>query len=175
MRRAIFLDRDGTLVKAITGRPGIPKNVTAPWLMKEIQFEPNLREAMKIFLDFGYLRIIVTNQPDVAYGYISSRRWAKIFTKIVKEVRPEGVCCCPHTREDNCCCKKPKPGMLFAAAKHWGINLKKSFMIGDTENDVRAGKAAGCKTILIARSYNKAVRHEADFVVESLLAATEIV
>lgn len=172
--RVVFLDRDGTVIRGIP-RPEFCLYATSPWFINEIQFEPHLREAIKIFKDLGYLVIMITNQPDVACGHISRRRWREIFEIILKEVRPHDYYYCPHRKSDNCDCKKPKPGMLLQAAQEqeWDINLKKSFMIGDTNNDVLAGKAAGCKTIIINRLYNQDVA--ADFRVPSLLAATSVV
>ena len=157
---------------------GHPKEWTAPFYINEINFEPYLREAMKIFHGFGYLTVLVTNQPDVAYGYLTQRHWERIFAATLREIRPNYVYWCPHTRADQCDCKKPKPGMLRRAAIEHRINLKHSFMIGDTENDMLAGKRAGCKTILIRRAYNKdnaEANNNADFVVNSLLEAAAIV
>ncbi len=176
MQRVIFLDRDGTLNRAITGSS--EKMIRAPWWINEINFEPNLREAMMIFKDFGYTTVLATNQPDVYYGYLPRERWKKIFLAITKEARPDAVYYCWHTQAAKCECKKPKPGMLLQAAAIHRINLKKSWMIGDTEKDMLAGKRAGCRTILIRRPYNlenKEANDNADHVVKNLLEATAIV
>ena len=175
-RRAVFLDRDGTLIKAVP-RPGIYpiKKPSAPWRMREVRMEPRLEEAMKIFKDLGYLRVMITNQPDVAYGYLPLERWQKIFTKVLAIARPDWAYACPHPKQAGCACRKPKPGMLLQAADDLNIDLSRSFMIGDTDADINAGKAAGCKTILIAREYNKEWREQADFLAPSLLDATVIV
>ena len=177
--RAIFLDRDGTVIRAVS-RPEIGKHATAwaPWYLNELNFEPHLGEALRILRGFGYLIIIITNQPDVAYGNIKKKRWRKIHQAVLDEIRPDDCYVCPHTRSAHCLCKKPKPGMLFEAASHWAINLRKSFMIGDTENDMIAGKHARCKTILLRRPYNRENREAnwyADYVVNGLLEATAIV
>lgn len=171
-RRAVFLDRDGTVVRGVS-RPELCPHATGPWLINELQFEPNLREAVKIFQSLGYLVILATNQPDMAYGKIPKARWAQIHKTILAEVQPDDCFICFHRRQDNCLCKKPKPGMLLDAAEKWNINLRNSFMIGDTGDDVRAGKAAGCKTIIISRHYNQGVG--ADFRVSCLLAAASVV
>lgn len=176
-RRAIFLDRDGTLVRAVY-RPTWEKKITAPFLMNELTFEPYLGEVIKIFKDFGYLTIMITNQPDVANGYVTKNRWAKIHRTILDEVRPDDWHACVHRTEDKCPNKKPRPGMLLSAKRDHNINMEKSFMIGDTENDMLAGKAAGCKTILIRRFYNEKsaeANDNADYVVKSLLEAVVIV
>ena len=179
MRRAVFLDRDGTVIRAVP-RPEIGKHATAwaPWYMNELNFEPHLKETIKIFRDFGYLVIMATNQPDVAYGNITDRRWRKIHDTVMAEVDPDDCYICPHPKNAGCPCKKPAPGLLMMAANQWSINLQKSFMIGDTEKDTLAGKAAGCKTILIKRHYNlgnEEAKKSADYLVNSLLEATTIV
>lgn len=176
-RRAIFLDRDGTLVRAVY-RPTWEKKITAPFLMNELIFEPYVGEAMRIFKNFGYLTIIITNQPDVAYGYVTKRVWSKIHNTILNEVKPYYWYMCEHRKEDECLNRKPSPEMLRWAGRDHDINLTRSFMIGDTENDMLAGKAAGCKTILIRRFYNEKsaeANNNADYIVKSLLEAAAIV
>ncbi len=177
--RAIFLDRDGTVIRAVS-RPEIRNHATAwsPWYVNEINFEPSLGEALKIFRDFGYLIVIVTNQPDVTYGNITEERWQEIQDIAMKEVKPDAIYICRHGKKDGCPRKKPLPGMLKDAEDNLNLNLAESFMIGDTENDVLAGKRAGCKTILIRRPYNRdntEANQNADFVVKSLLEAAAIV
>lgn len=179
MRKAIFLDRDGTVIRAVA-RPEIgPEAIAwAPWYLNEVNFEPYLREAVKIFKDLGYLVIVATNQPDVAYGNISEGRWKKIQDTVMAEVQPDAIYVCRHTTADRCPEKKPAPGMLIRAAKEMDLNLAESFMIGDTEKDTLAGKAAGCKTILIRRHYNfdnREANENADYIVNSLLETTVMV
>ncbi|TSC89881.1 MAG: phosphatase [Parcubacteria group bacterium Gr01-1014_3] len=151
-RRAVFLDRDGTLIKAIA-RPGFDK-MTAPFSMNELEFDPDVDLAMKIISDLGYLRIITTNQPDVAYGHVSEEEWTKIHEAVLARVQPDDCFMCRHTREAGCPMKKPNPGMLIAAADKWNIDLSHSYIIGDTYADVSAGYKAGCNTIILERPYN---------------------
>ena len=80
---------------------------------------------------------------------------------------------CPHIDDDNCNCRKPKPGMLITLAKKWAINLRHSFLIGDNWRDIKAGKKAGCKTILIDKFYNNTVT--ADYRVQNLDMSVEVV
>ena len=170
-KRAVFLDRDGTLVKGVL-HPDIGKQ-TAPFKLEEIQFDPNIDAAMQLIKDLGYLRIIVTNQPDVAYGHVTQEEWERIHRAIVARVQPDDCFMCRHPRADNCPFRKPSPHMLLAAADKWGIDLKRSFIVGDTEYDMGAGEAAGCVRILIDAPYNQQV--QADHRVPGLSTAAYII
>jgi len=178
-RRAIFLDRDGTVVRAIY-RPTWEKKITAPFYINEVTFEPHLGEALKIFRSFGYMIIMATNQPDVAHGYVTEKRWQEIHDAILAEVKPDFCLMCRHLDKYHCPNKKPQSGMLKSAADFFNLDdcLRGSFMIGDTRNDMLAGKKTDCKTILIQRPYNiddgMASIH-ADYIVKSLLEAAAIV
>mgnify|MGYP001576935005 CR=1 FL=1 len=173
MQRAVFLDRDGTVINAIE-RPELDKKLTAPFALSEVAFVPLLEDAIRIFRKLGYLVIMITNQPDVAYELLSESEWGKINETVINKVRPDDCFMCRHRREDHCPMKKPSPMMIIAAADKWNVNLVESFMIGDTENDVLAGKKAGCRTILIHKNYNINVVG-ADFVVSSLYKAALLV
>lgn len=169
-RKAAFLDRDGTLIKAVLNRPWLPeKPVTAPFKYSELEFVPEARKAVEMLKEAGYFTIIVTNQPDVANGYMTKEEWDKIHQAVLDETKPDDCFMCRHRPEDNCPFRKPSPMMLLAAADKWGIDLKSSFMIGDTDSDTLAGKAAGCKEVLIRWPYNEHV--EAKFKVPSLMSA----
>lgn len=170
-RRAVFLDRDGTLIKAIA-RPGFDK-MTAPFTMAELEFDPALDEAMKIIDDLGYFRIITTNQPDVAYGHLSEEAWEEIHNAVIARVMPDDCFMCPHTREAGCFFKKPSPGMLLAAADKWRVDIANSYIIGDTDADVGAGYKAGCNAIILDRPYNQFV--QATCRVSSLLEAARYI
>lgn len=172
--RAIFLDRDGTLVRAVVNRPDLPgKPVTAPFRMKELEFVPDLHESLAIMRESGAKLIIITNQPDVAHGYLTENEWERIHYKILGEVEPDDWMACRHRNEDGCRFRKPNPDMILAMADKWGVDLSRSFMVGDTISDTSAGKAAECKTVLIRWPYNEGI--SADFVVPSLLEAAKLV
>ncbi len=170
-KHAVFFDRDGTINEAIINRPGFEKKVTAPFTMSELKFDPDLDESMDIIRDLGYLRIITTNQPDVAYGYISEEDWEEIHNEVISRVMPDAWFTCRHTRDAGCFMKKPNPGMLIAAADRWNIDLAHSYIIGDTDADVGAGYKAGCNAIILDRPYNQGV--VATFRMPSLLAAAK--
>lgn len=173
-RRAVFLDRDGTLIKAVVNRPDLPdKPVTAPFSMDELEFVPDLYESLEIMRDAGFMLIIITNQPDVANGYISEREWERIHQAVTHAVDPHDCFMCRHRSIDNCPMKKPSPMMIIGAADKHGIDLSKSFMVGDTSNDTLAGKAAGCKTVIIDWPYNQGTW--ADFRVPNLLSAARLI
>ena len=153
-KRAIFLDRDGTLIKAIY-RPDLPKKITAPFIRDELEFMPHYKEVLGFLKTSGFMRIMITNQPDVALGYMTEVNWNVIHSEVLSTLKLDDYYLCRHTEADNCPFKKPSPLMLQAAADKWGINLSRSYMVGDTVKDMEAGKAAGCETVLIRTPYNK--------------------
>lgn len=154
-QKAIFLDRDGT----------INKYVGFLWDIDSFELLPGVIEAVKKINASGYLAIAVTNQPVIARGEVSIPELREIHNKMETLLGEggaylDGVYYCPHhphrgfEREvpelkNDCDCRKPKPGMLLKAAKDFNIDISQSWMIGDSENDVAAGKAAGCRAILI--------------------------
>lgn len=158
-RRAVFFDRDGVILKPIVmdGKPRPPHSIAEYKALGGII--PGAKEAVERVKAQGFLAILASNQPDIAYGVISKEEWQWIQNQI-KDVPFDDVFICFHRRDDNCDCMKPKPGLLLKAAKKWSIDLTKSFMVGDTENDVRAAKAAGCGSILLRREYNAEVNSE---------------
>jgi len=151
-RRAIFFDRDGVIVTPIL-RNGKP---TAPWKRDEFQIKADVHQILSLIGSFGFLRILVTNQPDITHGHVSPREW-RWMQSCIEQLPFDDVFICFHTNTEGCLCKKPKPGMLLEAAKKWHIDLSHSYMIGDTGADTKAAAAAGCKSILVEAPYNKRV------------------
>lgn len=149
-QKAVFLDRDGTINKYVG------------FLTSADQFEllPGAAEAVKLINKSGYLAIVVTNQPVIARGDCTWEELQKIHDKMETELGKggaflDGIFVCPHHKDKgfegerpeykfDCDCRKPKPGLLFQAAKAYNINLSQSIMIGDNDNDVIAGNEAGC-------------------------------
>lgn len=156
MKKAVFLDRDGVINDTVD-RGG---KKTPPWNHNELRIKDGVAEALEELNKLGLLKILVTNQPDVVYENMSQLEYDKIMADI-KKLPLDDIFVCLHKRSEGCACKKPKPGMLLEAAKKWGIDLKSSFMIGDSKNDVEAGRAAGCKTILIDNMQNKNLKPDA--------------
>lgn len=174
-RRAVFFDRDGTVIESVH-RPGFAggtKEVTAPFTRDELKFIPGMTRLMERLTREGFLRIMITNQPDVAHGYLTERVWSQIHSKVVDYLKFDGVYMCRHRGQDNCPRKKPLPGMPFDASDNLGIDLPRSYMVGDTDADMQAGKAAGCRVILIDNFYNKGV--EADHRVLNIMEAVDII
>ena len=156
-QRAVFLDRDGTINKYV----GFLRNIN------DFELIPGVTEAIRRINNSGYLAIVITNQPVIARGELTVQELEEIHNKMETLLGAEGayidaIYYCPHHPDKgykgeipalkiNCDCRKPKPGMLLKAAKDFNIDLSESWMIGDGENDIKAGKAAGCKTALIGK------------------------
>ncbi len=107
----------------------------------------------------------MTNQPDVARGHQTREHVEGINAWIQSTLPVQQVLTCYHDNADQCACRKPKPGMLFEAAQAWDVALSESVMVGDRWSDVEAGRAAGCKSILIERAYSGRERCQPDWVV----------
>ena len=149
-RRAAFLDRDGVLVETLVRN----NRAFAPVSLAEFRLEPDAGLQVGRLARAGLLPIVVTNQPEVARGIIAPAILEEMHERLRKAVPVEDIFVCAHDGPDGCGCRKPKPGMLKAAAAKWGIDLAGSFMVGDRSSDVEAGQAAGCYTVLIERSYS---------------------
>lgn len=171
MKRAVFLDRDGIINRAIV-RGGKPY---PPATLEEFEFLPGAESAIRALRQAGFLIIVVTNQPDVATG--AQRR--EVVEAMHDKLRAPGLCddvkVCYHTDADGCDCRKPKPGMLIEAAREWQVDLAHSFMVGDRWRDVAAGKAAGCHTFFVDHNYRERRADNPDTVVGSLEEAGRLI
>jgi D-glycero-D-manno-heptose 1,7-bisphosphate phosphatase len=168
--RAVLIDRDGVILRPVW-KKGL-KLPTSPVSLEEFEIFPRVTEALALLKEIGFLRVLVTNQPDVRKRLVSPEVWAEMQNRVMNL----GFDCayiCPHLTEDNCGCKKPRPGMLLAAAKKWNLDLPSCYMIGDTAADTGAAKAAGSKSILIMAPYNRGI--ESDYVAEDLLDAVYLI
>jgi D-glycero-D-manno-heptose 1,7-bisphosphate phosphatase len=121
----------------------------------------------------GFLLVVVTNQPEVAREYVTRQSVEEINDFLRSRIRFDDVRVCYHDDVDGCECRKPKPGMLLAAAMDWRIELRQSFMVGDRWRDIEAGQRAGCKTVFINYHYAEQHPSEADFEADSLAAAAD--
>ena len=169
MRKAIFLDRDGVLNQTIF-RNGKPR---APYKLEEFVLFPGVIEATEILRRMDYLLIVVTNQPDVARGWVSKESVDAVNVKLKNLIVFDDLKICFHTENDNCQCRKPRPGMLLEAASEWNIDISKSFIIGDRHSDIAAGLNAGCKTILVGPGDNGL--GVPDFQKDSLFEAAQLI
>jgi D-glycero-D-manno-heptose 1,7-bisphosphate phosphatase len=169
MQRAVFLDRDGVINKAVV-RDGKPY---PPGRVEDVEIYEDVPEALKQLKAAGFLCVLVTNQPDVARGKQVRGVVEAIHEKLMASLPLDDCLVCYHDDEDGCACRKPAPGMLFMAAERLGISLKDSFMIGDRWRDIEAGRRAGCQTVWIDRKYSEPLKNKPDFTAESLLVAVE--
>lgn len=157
-QKAIFLDRDGTINKYV----GFLTDIN------EFELLDGVTEAIKMINESGYLAIVVTNQPVIARGEVSVEELQEIHNKMETLLGQAGayiddIFYCPHHPHKGyegerpeykieCECRKPKPGMLLAAAEKYNIDLRESWMIGDGENDIEAGKNAGCNVCVVGNT-----------------------
>ena len=168
MKRAVFLDRDGVINQMIF-RMG---KMRAPYLLSEFKFFDGVDGAIKEFKKKDYLVIVVTNQPDVARGWVSLDQVQAVNHFVSSQLHVDEIMTCFHTDKDDCECRKPRPGMLLEAAKKWDIDLSKSFMVGDRLSDVDAGQRAGCKSILVGVPESEDPTILPEFVCRDLLEAS---
>lgn len=160
-KRAIFLDRDGVLNDTVDRGDNcfvLGKKVrwTAPWTYQEFKLKDRVSEALAELKALGYLLILASNQPDLAYGTMQPEDHERIMAD-VHQLPLDDIYLCLHGRNDGCECKKPLPGMLVEAAKKWGIDFSQSYMVGDTKSDLEAGRAIGSKVILVDHEQNKSL------------------
>lgn len=153
MNKAVFLDRDGVINKAII-KDG---EAYSPRYFSEFEFAENVDKHINRLKDAGYLIIVVTNQPSIVRGSMNISELDRMTRSIQSYLAVDEILICIHDDIDNCTCRKPKPGMLFDAAWRHKIGLNKSFLVGDGWRDMEAAINAGCKGILIDTCYNKAV------------------
>lgn len=151
MNKAVFLDRDGVVNKAVV----IDNKPFPPASLHELEIIDGVKEGIAQLKEAGYMVIVATNQPDVARGKTPLQQVEEINRFLESELSIDEVYCCYHDGPDNCHCRKPKPGMLLDAAEKYSINLEQSFMIGDRWRDIDAGKHAGVTTILIDYNYDE--------------------
>ena len=143
-RRAVFVDRDGTVIEDA-------HYASSP---DQVRVVPGAAEALRVLRDEGFLLAVVSNQSGIGRGLITPEQAAAVHERFVSElerlgVRFDAVRYCPHTPDEGCVCRKPAPGLILDAADEIGAAPSQSFMIGDSLLDVTAGRAAGCRTIAL--------------------------
>ena len=144
LRPAVFLDRDGTLIEDV----GYPRD---PETVRLVDGAP---EALAALRRAGFALVVVSNQSGIGRGFVTREEAKAVHERFLRELRARGVELddvryCPHTPEDACTCRKPATGLLLDAARELGLDLARSFMVGDKPDDVEAGRAAGCRTVLL--------------------------
>jgi D-glycero-D-manno-heptose 1,7-bisphosphate phosphatase len=172
-RKAVFLDRDGTLVRDVD-------YLTDP---AELELLPGVPEALRELRGAGFLLLVVTNQSAVARGWLTEPELEHINRELNRLLARQRAAIdafyhCPHLPEGtvqryaiDCPCRKPRPGLLQRAAREWDVALGNSYMVGDSERDVEAGRRAGCKTVYLGTGCGV----EADAEAAGLLAASRFI
>lgn len=172
MTKIVLLDRDGTV---IVDPPD--ERVTSE---DKIQLFPDSISALKKLAENDFAVILITNQAGISEGRINEEEFERINQEVVRRLEESGVkilktYMCPHAKGDGCKCRKPKPTMIFQAAKDFNLDLKKVFYGGDHRSDVLAGKAASAKTILIRTANHQDEAPESDFQAKDLTEAVDYI
>ncbi len=169
-QKAIFLDRDGTLIEEVDFLSTV----------EETRLFPYTIEALKLLNEAGFLLFVTTNQSGIARGYFDAMAVNKIHAKIQNELNAEGLKIesfhfCPHFPDAGCCCRKPNTGMIKQACENFEIDLENSWVIGDKRLDVELGFNAGTKTALVKTGYGESekdgLEKMPDVIAENLLEA----
>jgi transaldolase len=169
-QRAVFLDRDGVINAAIVrgGRPYPPSSVG------EVVLAEGVEASLARLRERGFLLVVVTNQPDVRRGTMAKETVDEIHRFLAARLPLDDIFVCYHDDEDTCGCRKPRPGLLFEAARKYGIDVKQSYVIGDRWRDIAAGNAAGCRTVFMDHHYNeRGPEASPDIQVQSLPSAVD--
>ena len=170
VNKAVFLDRDGTIARDVhyCQRP------------EDFEFLPTVPEAIKLLNQNGFKIVVVTNQSGIARGYFTKETLTQIHNKMVHELAQNGaqvdaIYYCPHHPDDGCDCRKPRTALFQRAAQELDIDSGCSFVVGDMQMDIDAGKALGCKTILVATNpQGESDRtNPPDYIANSLLEAAQ--
>lgn len=173
MVAAFFIDKDGTLVDNSQYPEVIPTNEL---LVNDVL------DGLKHIKEKGYKIIIVSNQPWVGRGRMMSVEVEGVFANLIQQLAEHGIDIddyfyCPHTSLDNCDCKKPKPGMILAAAEKHGINLKDSFIVGDMASDILLRESVPMKTVLVRTGRGRYFEDivNSDYVIDNLNGIVDII
>jgi D-glycero-D-manno-heptose 1,7-bisphosphate phosphatase len=167
-RRGVFFDRDGVLNKAVlvNNRPFGPLDAD------RLEIMDGAAELLSGLKSRGFALFCVTNQPDVSRGTRTLENVLAMNEKVKANLPLDALYACFHDNQDNCGCRKPKPGMLLRGAAEFGLDLKSCFMVGDRAGDVEAGRRAGAATVFIDFDYDeKKPEPPADFTCRSLSEA----
>jgi D-glycero-D-manno-heptose 1,7-bisphosphate phosphatase len=149
-RKAVFLDRDGVLVEAFVR----DNRAYAALTLEEFRLCPDAGPQVARLKAAGFLPIVFTNQPEVARGALTPSTLDGMHQRLRASMAVTDIFVCPHDDAADCACRKPRPGMLHAAAAKWGLDLAACYVIGDRWRDIEAGRRAGCHTVLLERSYS---------------------
>lgn len=172
MTKAVFLDRDGVINRPVVrnGKPYPPERV------EDFELLPGVPEACAKLKAAGFLLVVATNQPDVGRGTMARETVEAMHAKMCAALPIDRVeVCYDPGKGEPSEFRKPAPGMLLRAARELGIDLAKSWMVGDRWRDIDCGANAGCRTIFIDHGYDEKLRAQPHFTVRSLAGAAEII
>jgi D,D-heptose 1,7-bisphosphate phosphatase len=168
--KAVFLDRDGTIARDVhyCRRP------------EDFEILPTVPQAIRLLNERGFRVLVITNQSGIARGYFTEETLAQIHQKMADELtkqdaRIDAIYYCPHHPDNGCECRKPKTGLFYQAAQDLGIDFSRSYVVGDSQMDINAGKALSCKTVLVTtgpKAGNDAL-DPPDYTANSLLQAVQ--
>jgi D,D-heptose 1,7-bisphosphate phosphatase len=186
VNRAVFLDRDGVINAALYNP--IEGKLDSPYSLQDFQLLPGAAQAIRWINSLGFLAVVVSNQPGVAKGKCDRAFLERLDQRLHWELGRQGAhldaiyYCLHHPQAQveslrlSCDCRKPKPGLLLRAARELSIDLAGSYMVGDSPADVAAGRAAGCRTILLSDANDPPVNsHQPHFVAPDLASAVRII
>ncbi len=168
MNRAIFLDRDGVIIRTDV-RDGKPYAITS---LDALEVLDGAGDAIQRLKEAGFVIIVVSNQPDVAAGKVARDVVEAVNAELLEKLAIDEIKTCYDSAAP---CYKPKPGMLLEAARERDLTLDQSYMVGDRWRDVGAGKAAGCHTVFIDCGYDEALPENPDDTVGSLAEAADLI
>lgn len=167
MRKAIFLDRDGVLIKSAV-RNGKPFAIDEG---EAVEIIDGVLKACADLAAAGFMLIMVSNQPDVARGRTSRAFVEGVNTELVQALQLDEVLVCFHDDSDKCNCRKPKPGLMLDAASRHNLELSHCIMVGDRWRDIEAGRNAGVITVLVDYGYDETRPEAPDYTAKSLADA----
>jgi D-glycero-D-manno-heptose 1,7-bisphosphate phosphatase len=166
---AVFLDRDGTLIRDVDycGDP------------RDVHLFPGAAEALRKLKQAGYKLIIITNQSGIGRGYFNESAYRAVESEVIRQLGEkliDATYFCPHAPDHQCECRKPQPGMILQGARDHHLDLAKSFLIGDKQSDVECGHNAGVKTVLVQTGYGaEGNAKSADLVADDLGQAADMI
>jgi len=170
--KTIFLDRDGV----------VNKEVRYLYRLSDFEFVIGILDACVYFQKLGYEIVIVTNQSGIARGYYNENDYLELTEWMLGQFKDNGINIldtfyCPHGPESSCNCRKPKPGMLIEAKDKYNISMKDSWMIGDSESDIKAANAAGISNTILVKSGHLVDESNSNskFTIDSIKQSKEVI
>lgn len=168
---AVFFDRDGviTIPIRVRGKGFAPRN------LEDFKFYDDSIKSLERIKSAGFISIVVSNQPDVATGLLPIKVLEEMNAILLSSLAVNDVINCQHTSENECLCRKPKPGMIFTAVEKHGIDLSRSWIVGDRDSDIEAGISAGLRSVFINRDWINEAGSKATFECKSLNDAVNFI